>query len=80
MERQPEIIPPQCEEMGDPTIEVPEVDDLLKQLKKVTSPDLRTINFTIEEVFVEPGRCYIGCTCLPCLQGACGGCSKEIPS
>jgi hypothetical protein len=85
------IVPPRAEryeEMGDPKppkmgkitpikIEIPDVDDLLEKMKKVTAPDLRTIGFTIEEVYTEFGKCHVGCRCLPCLQGACGGCHVE---
>lgn len=72
------IVPPRAEryeEMGDPKppkmgkitptkIEIPEVDDLLEKLKKVTAP-------------MELVKCGVGCRCLPCLQGACSGCHVE---
>jgi hypothetical protein len=72
------IVPPRAEryeEMGDPKapkmgkitpteIEIPEVDDLLEQLKKVTAP-------------LEFAKCYVNCRCLPCRQGACDGCHVE---
>jgi hypothetical protein len=72
------IVPPRAEryeEMGDPKapkmgkltptkIEIPEVDDLLEKMKKVTAP-------------LEMGGCDINCQCLPCRQGACSGCHVE---
>ena len=72
------IVPPReerYEEMGDPKppkmgkltptkIEIPEVDDLLEKLKKVTAP-------------LEFAKCHVGCRCLPCRQGACNGCHVE---
>ena len=72
------IVPPRderYEEMGDPKppkmgkltptkIEIPEVDDLLEKLKKVTAP-------------MEFSKCHVNCRCLPCRQGACNGCHVE---
>jgi hypothetical protein len=72
------IVPPRVEryeEMGDPKppkmgkitptkIEIPEVDDLLDKLKKVTAGQ-------------DFSKCTANCRCLPCLQGACDGCHVE---
>jgi hypothetical protein len=72
------IVPPRAEryeEMGDPKppkmgkltptkIEIPEVDDLLEKMKKVTAP-------------LEFSQCHVSCRCLPCRQGACNGCHVE---
>ena len=73
------IVPPRAEryeEMGDPKppkmgkltptkIEIPEVDDLLEKLKKVTTAGQ------------EFSKCTANCKCLPCLQGVCDGCHVE---
>lgn len=76
MAQKKKTVPPRderLEKMGDPKppkmgkvaptkIDVPPVDDLLEQLKKVTAP-------------LE--RCTVDCQCLPCQQGRCDGCHVE---
>jgi hypothetical protein len=72
------IVPPRAEryeEMGDPKppkmgkisptkIEIPEVDDLLEKMKKLSAGQ-------------DFSKCTANCRCLPCLQGACDGCHVE---
>ena len=73
------IVPPRderYEEMGDPKppkmgkltptkIEIPDVDDLLEKMKKITTAPQ---DFT---------WCNVQCRCLPCQQGHCEGCHVE---
>jgi hypothetical protein len=92
------VVPPREERMekiGDPktpkmggitpkSIEVPEVDDLLKKMNRATAhvsrqiflPPYRFVSFDLVTEAAY-GRCRVGCDCEPCRSGACGSCLRE---
>ena len=91
-------VPPREErldQMGDPKppkmggitptkVELPEVDDLLEKLKKVTAPllvpmltpDWKFIGFDVAHE-KDHSHCHVNCKCPPCLAGYCSRCDVE---
>jgi hypothetical protein len=82
-ERLAAIGDPKTPKMGGITpkaVEVPEVDDLLSKMRKVSAPKsipLQYVSFDLgTEEFVRD-HCNHGCSCGPCRRGVCGNCTVD---
>jgi hypothetical protein len=80
-ERLERIGDPKAPKMGGVTpkkVELPEVDDLLDKLKKVTAPfSAGFITFDLCAETFDHSHCHVNCKCPPCLAGFCSLCTVE---
>jgi len=83
-ERQAAIGDPKTPKMGKlspKNIEVPNVEELLGEIKKALPAPARMpfqyISFDLGTEPYQDGRCNHGCGCGPCRRGNCGNCTVD---